>query len=311
MKIKVCTWGTGGAFGRELGLSYLGRSVRYHTATSIIGEEREKPIFHFLIDAGAPCTETMINKDVKRTPDVLFFTHPHNDHVSDFDKLVNSRKRGLGENFSPLPVICTKECLNDTVNGLKAKFDYLRDLIKWMPIPNYDVWYSICIVDGKLRLLPSNLVTQKVVFPVDFKTLPVWHAPHAPGSCLFIFRLKKPEESAKRIVLSGDFESMEDWVVESADLKDPIFLLLDTNTIKAVGTNHTNWEQNKKLIYRWITGNSKVFVLLHHIAGFEDYEQGYFDHIPTDNDWTAEIQNFTPPNNTRIEIAEDGKCYFI
>jgi len=307
VKVNIWTWGTGGAFGKEVGLSHPGRSTRHHTSTSIIGRLVNDLIFHFLIDTGAPCVETMIEKHIKRIPDVLFITHPHPDHVSDFDKLVNSRKRSfmlLKKDFVPLPIICTNECLEDPINGLKAKFDYLKDLVKWTIIPAYDQWYSFRIPDGKL--IPSNMIQQQAIFPIDFKSLPVYHASHAPGSCLYIFRIK---ELSKKIVISGDFESIEDSIIDNPDLKDPALLLLDTNTIKAGGANHTNWEQNKKLISCWITGNSKALVLLNHISGFEDYEQGYYDHIPTDEDWENEICNFTSPKNTTIKIAEDGKSY--
>lgn len=309
MKINIWTWGTGGAFGKEVGLLHPGRSTRHHTSTSIIGELVNDLKFHFLIDTGAPCVETMIGKNVKRIPDVLLITHPHVDHVSDLDKLVNSRKRSfklLRKDFVPLPIICTNECLEDPKNGLKAKFYYLKDLVKWTIIPVYDLWYSIRKPDGKL--IPSNMITQQAIFPIEFKSLPVYHAPHSLGSCLFIFRIKG---LSKKIVISGDFESIEDSIIENPDLKDPALLLLDTNTIKAVGTNHTNWEQNKKLISCWITGCSKVLVLLNHISGFEDYDQGYYDHIPTDDDWKNEIRNFASPPNTTIKIAEDGKRYSI
>ena len=58
MKINTWTGGTGGAFGRELG-PLSNRARRKHIATSIIGFEDEIKV-HFLIDAGAPCVETMI-----------------------------------------------------------------------------------------------------------------------------------------------------------------------------------------------------------------------------------------------------------
>lgn len=308
MKINIWTWGSGGAFGRELG-NLSNRARRNHTATSIIGLAEEIKV-HLLIDVGAPCVETMIDNNITKVPDVLFITHAHVDHVSDFDKLANSRKRDfkiLGKSFIPLPVVCTKECIDDPINGLKSKFSYLGDLIKWIPIPTFDVWYSIRALDGKL--LPNNLVTREdIIFPIDFKALPVYHATHAPGACLFVFRFREP---SKRIVVSGDFESIEKRIIDDPDLKDPDVILLDTNTIKAVGTNHTNWEQNKKLIACWATGNSTVLVLLNRLAGFEDYEQGYYKHVPTDTDWNEEIERFASPKNTKIKIAEDGKSYAV
>jgi len=85
--------------------------------------------------------------------------------------------------------------------------------------------------------------------------------------------------------------------------------VLDTTTIKAVGTNHSNWEQNKHLIERWATGRSKVSVLLNHVSSFEDHRQGYYDHIPTDDDWNEEIGKFAAPRGTTIALARDGEQY--
>ena len=306
MKISIYTWGTGSAFGRELGLAPT-RARRNHPATSIVGVEKEEIKLHILIDAGAPCVETMIDNYITRAPDVLFITHPHTDHVSDFDKLVNSRVRGLlmlGKHLTPLPVVCTEECVDAPIFGLRARFAYLGDLVKWLTIPAYDMWYSISVSDGEL--LPTHSLTrQDIAFHLDFKALPVYHA-FAPGACLFILSLR---EESKKIVASGDFESIEERIIENPDLKDPDVILLETNTLKATGTNHSNWEQNKKLIVRWVTGRSKTKVLLNHLGGFEDYMQGYYDHFPTDNEWNQEIKSFTPPWNTSIELAGDEGRY--
>ena len=306
MNVSVWTWGTGAAFGRELGIRPT-RPRRHHVATSLIGSEGEDTRFHFLIDAGAPCVETMIDKEISSLPDVLFITHPHSDHLTDFDKLANSRIRGLqmkGLPFSPLPVVCTQECLDDPVFGLRSKFAYLGNILRWLPIPTHDVWYSIRTPDP--IILPTRpLARQDIVLPVSFKSLPVYHA-FAPGACLFIFSIQEPP---RKVVLSGDFESIEDRIVDNPDLKDPDLLLLDTTTIKAVGTNHSNWEQGKHLIRRWASGSSRVRVLLNHISSFEDYRQGYYDHVPTDADWKDEIAKFAAPRGTRIALASDGKQY--
>jgi mRNA degradation ribonuclease J1/J2 len=306
MKVSVYTWGTGGAFGRIVGLS--SSYVRRHQASaSIIGADEGETRFHFLIDAGSPCVETMIDNDVPAPPDVVFITHSHTDHVSDFDKLANIRIRNLmmlEKPFASLPVICTRPCLDDPNLGLKSKFGYLGELVRWVVVPAWDVWYSIRTTDG--ALLPSLALSRHdFVFPMEFKALPVHHA-LAPGACLFIFRLRHP---AKRIVVSGDFESIEDRIIETPDLKDPDLLLLDCNALKAVGINHGNWEQNKELIRRWVTGRSRVHVLLTHIAGFEDCQQGYYDHMPTEADWEEGIKSFAAPANTMIELAKDGKRY--
>ena len=64
MKIEIWTWGTGGPFGRELGVAPK-RRRRGHTATSIILSEEDGlgEAAHFLIDAGAPCVETISGLD--------------------------------------------------------------------------------------------------------------------------------------------------------------------------------------------------------------------------------------------------------
>lgn len=308
MNLTIATWGTGSAFGREPGLPPM-RARRHQAATSIIGTENREPALHFLIDAGAPCVETMIDNDVARVPDLLFITHPHADHISDFDKLVNSRIRGLymsGQPIAPFPVVATRECLDDPGFGLKLKFSYLAPVVRWLPVPAYDVWYSVRVSDG--ALLPTQaLARHDLTFPVSFKALPVYHA-FAPGACLFIFALREPP---RRIVISGDFESVEDRVIDNPDLKDPDAIVLDTNSLKAVGVNHSNWEQNKKLLKRWVSGNSNTLVLLTHLGGFEDYQQGFYDHIPTDDDWQEEVKRYAPPPNTKVEIAEDGRAYSL
>jgi len=308
MNLSIYTWGTGCAFGRELGLP-PNRTRRHHVSSSIIGFENGEMRLHLLVDAGAPCVETMIDSGITRVPDVLFITHPHADHVSDFDKLAISRMRGLkfsGQVFAPLAVVASAECIANPTSGLRTRFGYLDFLLKWLPIPDYDVWYSLSAADGEL--LPTDSVSaQDKQFPVSFKALPVYHI-QAPGACLFIFRFDEPR---RKIVFSGDFDSIEESVIENHDLRDPDAMVLETNTLKAVRTNHSNWEVNKELIARWVTGKTKSLILLNHLSGSEDYEQGYYDHIPTDSDWAEEIGRFTPPANTDVVIAEDGKGYPI
>jgi ribonuclease BN (tRNA processing enzyme) len=306
MDLSVYTWGTGGAFGRTIGFPSSG--VRRHqSATSIIGSKSGEMKFHLMVDAGAPCVETMVDNDVAGPPDALFITHPHADHVSDFDKLVNSRTRGLflsGQPFAPLPVICTRECLDDASQGLKARFGYLASLLSWEPVPDYDVWFSLRLSDGALS--PTGpLGKQDITFQMKFKALPVNHL-LAPGSCSFIFSFQEP---AKKIVMSGDFETIDESVIENPDLMDPDLLLLDSYAIRASGTNHSNWEMNKELITRWASGNTSTLVLLTHIGGFEDYAMGHYDHVVTDEDWKEEIERFTPPAGTRVELARDAQEY--
>ena len=307
MDLTVWTWGTGAAFGRELGVPPT-RARRHQVATSIIGKGNEETGFHFLVDAGAPCVETMVDSGVS-IPDVLFITHPHADHYSDLDKLANNRLRGLsllGKPLAPLPVICTRECLDHPEIGLKQKFEYLGGTVKWVPIRSYDVWYSIRRSD--YFPLPTRALSgDEPVFPLSFKALPVYHA-FAPGACLFIFSLR---DESRRIVISGDFESIQETTMKNIDLIDADMYLLDTNTLKATGANHSNWEQNKYLISQWITGRSRTHILLHHLGGFEDYIHGYYDHIPREDDWTQEIEKYISPEGTNIELAEDGKRYVL
>lgn len=156
MKIEVWTWGTGGPFGRELGAS-SSRRRRGHTATSIlISEEGDGSgaTAHIMIDAGAPAVESMIEKGVS-APDILFITHPHFDHVSDLDRLANSRMRGLMVRervrdieaakglFGSLPVVGSGDCINHPADGVRARFGYLEGLVSWKPISAYDRWHSV------------------------------------------------------------------------------------------------------------------------------------------------------------------------
>lgn len=313
---KLFTWGTGAAFGRVLGVSSSSsRNSRGHTASSIIDDTIKQKV-HYLIDAGAPCVEKIIDSGIPeeiQIPDILFFTHSHPDHTSDFDKLVNSVKRGRLFNewgnekicdkpeIKPLYVICTNKCLNDPLFGLKTKFSYLEGAIQWITIPSYDVWFSIRKSDGEL--VPTKMISRKNEYhSIEFKALPVNHGPTAPGSSLYIFRFED-ETGIKKVVISGDFESIKDSVINNPDLSKPHILLLETNTIKAVGTNHTNLLQNLQLIYIWKPRR----VLLNHISGFEDWEQCYFKFIPDSKDWISQIKAFKPPLGVNITIAGDGK----
>ena len=309
MKVDVYTWGTGGAFGRELGIIPDGRKRRDHSAVSFIGTDNGQKVFHFMVDAGAPCVEKMVDHRIAACPELLFMTHTHSDHISDFDKLVNSRKRGLHISkglSSPLYVISSPLCADDPVFGLRTKFGYLGDSVKFLTVPCFDVWYSVQLKGG--GIVPSNLSEDNIVYPFEFKLLPVFHASHAPGACMYIFRLK---DSRKRIIVSGDFETLEDEVLENADLKDPDILLIETNTIEAAGAGHTNWRQNMKLLGKWLSADSKSRVLLTHLSGFEDWVQQYYTHVPTDEDWLEAIGQFQSPNGVRIEIAEDEMHYSL
>lgn len=316
---KLYTWGTGASFGRELGVP-KNRDQRGHTASSIIIDSQNENDLHYLIDAGAPCVETMIDQGISSVPDALFFTHSHSDHTSDFDKLANSAKRGrlwhkwtadkIGEKpkIGPLFIICTDECLNNPDFGLKKKFSYLEEevkLIKWIPIPSFDVWYSISKSDGSL--IPTGKISENVkYFSIEFKALLVNHAPTAPGSCLYIFRFKD-EKTEKKVVISGDFERIEDCVLKNGDLEKPDILLLETNTLYATGTNHTNWLQNMQLIKQWQPKST----FLNHLSGFEDWEQCFLNDIPDNNVWTNVIKNFANKNNFNVNLADDGNCYPI
>lgn len=337
MKMEVWTWGTGGPFGRELGVA-PNRRRRGHTATSIIlsdedrGEEvvvgGQEAAAHFMIDAGAPSVETMVEKEVI-APDVLFLTHPHFDHISDLDRLANSRMRGhlvksdtgdfekARRLFRPLPVIGTEACLNHPQDGVVAKFGYLEGLVRWTAISKYDLWHSVRRSDG--MIFPSTstaAVGAEDLFPLEFKAIPVSHSKHAPGSCLFIFRFRSEtapagRKKARNVVISGDFKSMEEQVMKNTDLRDPACIVLDTNTIRAKGSYHSSLAENISLIDRWCSGDEEVLVLLNHLSGFSDFLGGHYNHVPDDEDWKAAVEEFATSSNVKVRIAEDGGCYRI
>lgn len=316
MKTQIYIWGTGAAFGRELGLaSYKNRQQRNHTAISIITDD-----CHFLIDAGATCVERMVENSIP-LPDILFITHPHYDHISDLDKLSYSRKRGyiynlnsgnnqnINKTYNPLPVIGTVNCLNHSEFGLKRKCGFLTSL-NWFEIPGFDEWYSIQKTDDPLLVKSDNSRMNKdPIFPIDFKALPVNHSAHGPGACMYLFRIRNGTE--KKIIISGDFETINKNIIDNPDLENPEYLFLETNTLFATGTNHTNWQQNKKLIKKWISGKKECHVVLYHLSGYEDWEQGFLDDIPDDLKWQEIVKEFKPPKNTSITIAEDGDCFYL
>jgi ribonuclease BN (tRNA processing enzyme) len=333
--MEIWTWGTGGPFGRELGVVPK-RRRRGHTATSIIlsdedGGEAEgvggrEAAAHFMIDAGAPSVETMVEKGVP-APDVLFLTHPHFDHISDLDRLANSRVRGhlvksgvrdfeeAKRLFRPLPVIGTEDCLNHPQDGVVARFGYLEGLVRWTMISGYDLWHSVRRSDG--TILPGTAtVGAEDTFPLEFKALPVRHSKHAPGSCLFIFRFRSEEgpgerETARNVVISGDFKSMEGQVMKNPDLRNPACIVLDANTIRAKGSYHASLEEERALIDRWCSGDEEVLVLLNHLSGFGDFLGGHYDHVPDDEDWEAAVAKFATKSNVKVRIAEDGGCYRV
>jgi hypothetical protein len=101
---------------------------------------------------------------------------------------------------------------------------------------------------------------------------------------------------------------MEDWVAESPDLLDPACIVLDSNTIRSKGNYHACLEENKARIHRWCSGDEEVLVLLNHLSGFGDYLEGFYDHVPDDDDWNAAADLAQKPKVT-VRIAEDGGCY--
>ena len=370
MKIEVWTWGTGGPFGRELGAS-SSRRRRGHTATSIVVSDGRDggATAHYMIDAGAPAVETMIEKGVS-SPQILFISHPHFDHISDLDRLANSRMRGLMLRrgirdleeakalFGPLVVVGADECINHPADGVRARFGYLEGLVAWKPISAYDTWHSVRqdyprggkegsieirradqessgskadmtadMIGEEERAAPSkgpeSATRTEICLPLEFKLLPVRHSKHAPGSSIFVFRWRRrgvgqgvPEDGGGRlrprnVVISGDFKSMDDRVVDSPDLIDPACLVLDTNTIRACGKYHASFEENRSLIDRWTTGDEEVLVLLNHISGFGDYVEGFYDGVPDDRDWQEAVDGYAPKPGVAIRIAEDGSCHRI
>ncbi|MGB3944732.1 MAG: hypothetical protein WBK88_08085, partial [Methanothrix sp.] len=170
---------------------------------------------------------------------------------------------------------------------------------------------------------PESATRTEICLPLEFKLLPVRHSKHAPGSSIFVFRWRRrgvgqgvPEDGGGRlrprnVVISGDFKSMDDRVVDSPDLIDPACLVLDTNTIRACGKYHASFEENRSLIDRWTTGDEEVLVLLNHISGFGDYVEGFYDGVPDDRDWQEAVDGYAPKPGVAIRIAEDGSCHRI
>lgn len=308
MFINLWTWGTGGAFGRELGIpSCPERKRRDHSANSFIGGTDGNNQFHFMVDAGGPCVEKMIDKNILTIPDVLFITHTHTDHVSDFDRLANSRRRGrklLNLPDLPMKVICSPQAADHPVYGLRSKFGYLGKAVSFHTIPFDDVWYSVLAGDGGMVPVDSVSSSQEV-YPYDVKAIPVYHGQHAPGASMFVFRF---HNGGKRIVVTGDFESIEDEWMNNVDLKDPSAILMEANTIKATGTNHTNLDQNEVLLKRWLSDKAQTRVILTHISGYEDYKDKLYDRIPTDKDWNERVKSISLPGEASIAIADDAMC---
>ena len=60
----------------------------------------------------------------------------------------------------------------------------------------------------------------------------------------------------------------------------------------------------------WITEEIKIDVLLNHLGGYEDWEQGYFDSIPDDTEWEKIISEFHL-KDAEIKIAIDGNSYTV
>ncbi len=266
----------------------------------------------------------MIEKGVS-APDLLFLTHPHFDHVSDLDRLANSRMRGLMVQkgirdfeeakriFGPLKVFGTEDCLHHPEDGVRARFGYLKGLVGWTPISGYDLWHPVHLEGFVLPGRHQIGAEAEELFSLDIKALPVRHSKHAPGSCLFIFRFGSEGNKSSRsrnVVISGDFKSMEDWVADSSDLRDPACIVLDSNTIRASGNYHSSLEENKSRIDRWCSGDEEVLVLLNHLSGFGDYLEGFYDHVPDDEDWKSAGKLIQKPKVT-VRIAEDGGCYHL
>lgn len=104
MKSALYTWGTGAAWGRDLGCLPTDKKARNHTSLSILAGEGESQT-HFLIDVGVPCVESMIDAVQDGNvpippPDAVFITHPHFDHNADLTKLCFSRESGWIRRYS-------------------------------------------------------------------------------------------------------------------------------------------------------------------------------------------------------------------
>lgn len=381
MKSTLYTWGTGAAWGRELGCLPTDRKARHHTSLSLLVGKGESQT-HFLVDAGVPCVESMIDAVQDDglpipPPNAVFITHPHYDHHADLTKLVFSRENGwirnhshwvLTENFftdhqsmlseeaisslkemkaaehdilrqavagytdasdakwkinyvhlnkaypDPLPVVATDEC----IHVLHKQCGFINDKLSWQSISEFDSWYGIAKESGVV--VPWSELRDKdseSVHPVLFKSLPVWHGPSARGSCLYIFRILDTPETGpkkeKRVVISGDFASMDESVIHNQDMKNPDILLIETNTAyTGQETTHSNWIKNKQLISKWFTKDHKGRILLYHLTSSYDWMEGCVARPLTDTDWRELcLDNDFADYQLAIDIAEDGKRYEI
>lgn len=381
MKSKLYTWGTGAAWGRDLGCLPTDRKARNHTSASLLVGRGENQT-HFLIDAGVPCVESMIDAVQDGgvsipPPQAVFITHPHYDHHGDLTKLVLSRENGWIRNHShwtltedffsdyqsvlseeaisslkemktpehdllrqavsdyadvgdakwkknyvclnkvypePLPIIATREC----VNALRPELGFVDKKLSWQPVPELDVWYGVSKENGSL--LPWAQVCDKSpesVHPILFKSLPVWHGPSAHGSCLYIFRIldttQTEKGNEKRVVITGDFATMDESVIQNQDMKNPDILLIENNTAyTGKESTHTNWVKNKALISRWFSKQHKAKVLLYHLSSSYDWMAGCVPRPMTDTDWRelCHDEDFKD-YSLNIDVANDGEKYEI
>jgi ribonuclease BN (tRNA processing enzyme) len=347
-EIKIITLGTGGSFGRILGYEHSYNFIkRGNSSTSMVFYSNNKEIFHVVIDVGAPCVEKIIDSNIKRIPDILFVTHLHNDHISDFDKFVASRYRGLIINERnkmrdsieeykyydsnkkkeiiqnikksvqknmKLPVIASYNTVNNERYGLRNRFCYLDKHIDYN-IPNdFSLWYSF---DNKKKKMVISDEIENSDFPLDFKFIELEHK-HAAGACMFIFRLKKNKD--EKFIFSGDFlsENLSEFnknQLKLDDIKNPSFVLLETSSIMAQSHNHTSWKENENILNNWFTKSKekRPLVVLNHIGGYEDLEQGIFEEMPTDMEWQNEIKSSLDKLKDKIDIkiSEDGNVYTI
>lgn len=313
---EVWTWGTGASYGREFGMDKAQRAARQrrgHAAASLIAGDT-----HILVDAGAQCSETMIDNDIG-APDLLFVTHGHDDHAEGIGQLAHCRQRSsllasrhLPDPPSPPPlnVIGTDPCLRHDLFGVAERFSSLdSSIVRWLSVPDLDTWY---IVDpAATHLTPAPIVRDPAAeLFLDFKALPVPHTDHSPGSCLYVFRFPNARRRGRRVAFTGDFKSLPDNVLHNPDLAAADLVVMETNTLETQARGHSTWLQNTEILRTWYAGTKKqATILLTHISGYEDCRDGPYIDVPDDAVWEETVRATDLPEGLTVEIAKDGACY--
>ncbi len=314
--VEVWTWGTGGAYGREFGLTKPQRDARRRrgqSAASLIVGDR-----NIVIDAGPQCAETMIDNDAP-VPEIVFLTHEHADHCGGLDQLAKSRTRSMilksgDTNTAPprLIVIGTEACLTRPPRGVSLGTSHMNEIVRWVIIPEMNTWFAIDPTSEDLT--PSDQAPRTPDQPfVEFKAMDLFHTEHAPGACMYVFRITDPDGRVKRVIFSGDFCSIDAEVLADRDIQKADLAVLETNTIRVPGIGHSTLERNIKILQQWYDNSDSATIVLTHIGGYEDCARGPYDHVPDDSDWLRELDEARArgeiPESLNVQIAHDGGSY--